>query len=245
MKCHIDALVGEPIVEDTLLLDSTTWYGFAGHIRTKVTKVEPQKTLSVTAPGETPLPERVRIFCQILIQILAQIVGSKSGSLNNMQKVPVTFIPPFKVLTYCEQALRDWCTALSKKYTSPSEEEALVNKEPITGPGENIVIVPALEQADGHRAPERNIGDNNEQKAEQKEDVDSDDLTKSAQALRHLECLLQFIDGDITAKRIRLSDYQCCRIFLYSVPDGSHQQQWKQVYRVVHVSSARHLVVSP
>lgn len=248
--CQIDVLVGEPVVQDDLVAGYATWFGYSGQAPQKISKVDQSTTVITSVAGESPLPERVRIYSGILINIIAKIVGSDSGSLNELQDSPVVFIRPFKVLAYCEQALRDWCTALRRRYALPpvADAEKPVSQEAPTVSGDNVTTVPASESADDQIAPEMDSREDNEEEAEEKGE-DEDESTKSQDALRHLECLLQFIDADIASKRSHLRDSQSRKVFfsdlwhLFRPGMEVISSNGKQVYRVVHVCSARHQVV--
>ncbi|KAL3488082.1 hypothetical protein BJX62DRAFT_253566 [Aspergillus germanicus] len=252
VDCQIEVLIGEPIVQDERLAGFASWYGFSGYGPQKVSKVE--QTTVITAPsGETALPERVRIRSSILHRILLKIVGSDGDSLNDLQGVSVVFIRPFKLLTYCERALRDWCKALKNEYTLPpvSGEETSAADTVSTIPEENISAVRDSKSADAHIATEKENRDDTkmEDEEEAEEEDDEDESTKSPEALQHLECLLRFIDNDIVARRSHLGDHQCRKVFfsdlwhLFRPGMEVISSNGKQVYRVVHVRSARHRVV--
>jgi hypothetical protein len=84
---------------------------------------------------------------------------------------------------------------------------------------------------------------------EAEEEQNEDESTKSPEALQHLECLLRFIDNDVVARRSHLGDHQCRKVFfsdlwhLFRPGMEVISSNGKQVYRVVHVRSARHRVV--
>ncbi|KAJ0414355.1 hypothetical protein BJY00DRAFT_318918 [Aspergillus carlsbadensis] len=235
-ECQIDVLVGEPILQDDLVASYAAWYGYSGHAPRKVSQVDQTAAPAATAVGETPLPERVRIRSLILTKILAKIVGSEGNSLSELRGSPIIFIRPFKILTYCERALRDWSTALRKKYSSPpaQEEETSAEEDAAIVPEDGATAAPVSEAVDDK---------------EQGEKKDEDEDIKSPEALRHLECLLKFVDTDITPKRSHLGDSQCRKVFfsdlwhLFRPGMEVISNNGKQVYRVVHVRSARHRVV--
>ncbi|KAL2799443.1 hypothetical protein BJX66DRAFT_352309 [Aspergillus keveii] len=240
VDCQIEVLIGEPIVQDERLAGFTSWYGFSGYGPQKVSKVE--QTTVITAPsGETALFERVRIRSLILNRILEKI------------EVSVVFIRPFKLLTYCERALRDWCKALKNKYALPpvSGGETSLADTVSTVPEENVSAVRDSESADDHIATEKKNRDDikREEEEEAEEEENEDESTKSPEALQHLECLLRFIDNDIVARRSHLGDHQCRKVFfsdlwhLFRPGMEVISSNGKQVYRVVHVRSARHRVV--
>ncbi|KAL2855278.1 hypothetical protein BJX68DRAFT_253847 [Aspergillus pseudodeflectus] len=252
VDCQIEVLIGEPIVQDERLAGFASWYGFSGYGPQKVSKVE-QTTVITTAAGETALPERVRIRSSILMQILFKIVGSGGDALTDLQDAAVVFIRPFKLLTYCERALRDWCKALKNEYalTPVSEEETSAGNTGSTVPKQNVPPGHVSEWTDVDFALKRGIrGDSKREDEEEGEEGQvKDESTKSPEALQHLECLLQFIDNDIVARRSHLGDHQCRKVFfsdlwhLFRPGMEVISSNGKQVYRVVHVRSARHRVI--
>lgn len=110
----IDILVGEPIVDD----ERPRYRGWYSRrpIR-NLQRPQDRKSIPLAAPGQAQLPERIRIHSLVLGKILANILGSdyKCDTGENDEPTMV-FIRPFKSLVHCERALRDWCTALEKKF---------------------------------------------------------------------------------------------------------------------------------
>ncbi len=113
LACVVDILAGEPMVEDDIG-DYRGWYGY--HRPRKNVTSKDQKGFVSMVPGQPPLPERIRIHSAALVQILSTILGKELEPGR-----PVVFIRPFKALVYAELALRDWCTALDKKFKAASE----------------------------------------------------------------------------------------------------------------------------
>lgn len=117
--CIIDVLVGDPVIDDR---DSRQWYGYAGRRRIHRGFI-PQANVSASgAPGQEILPERIRIRSQELKKIMAKILSGPRGHLEMPLEggAPVVFVRPFKTIIYCEQTLRDWCTALEEKFSHSS-----------------------------------------------------------------------------------------------------------------------------
>ncbi|KAH6617425.1 hypothetical protein F5144DRAFT_596448 [Chaetomium tenue] len=170
----IDILIGEPNVDNDVG-GNPRWYGFSGQVRKRVI-IPDSKNSSHLLPGQLPLPERVRIHSEALTQILSTILKEEVDQTT-------VFIRPFKALSYCEPALRDWCTALEKKFEA----------------------VPA---AEGEETPQE--GDSEDEDNQDEDKLDS--ITKSPTALEHLKCLLSFIDSDISAKQTYLRSPDCRKV---------------------------------
>lgn len=213
----IDILMGEPNVDDDFG-GNAHWYGFSGQARRRVV-IPDSKNSTNMLPGQLQLPERVRINSEALIQIFSTI-------LKNEMNRPTVFIRPFKALSYCEPALRDWCTALEKKFEA----------------------VPA---AVGEETPQEGDGEdeNEDKEKDDKAEDELDGITKSPTALEHLKCLLSFVDSDISAKQTYLRSPDCRKVFfsdlwlLFRPGMEVTGSGGKQAYRVINVNSAKHRVV--
>lgn len=133
----IEILEGEPILDD--FGPSRSWYGYSGrraHVKDRSLNLEASST---TLSEQKPLPERIRIRSPVLLQILRTILGPEHQHRWRSDEVAV-LIGPFKVLVYCERALRDWCSALEKKFQArpiTKEDDAV---------GENSSIALSQEQ---------------------------------------------------------------------------------------------------
>ncbi|KAK7417429.1 hypothetical protein QQX98_004548 [Neonectria punicea] len=128
----IEVLIGEPAIYSK---NSTKgWYGSGRHSR-KVEKPLDRKVVGL-APGQEPLPERIRIHSVELLYILNRVLAT--GELTHcFPKGPFVLIRPFKLLVYCELGLREWHKALEEKLSNSSEPivpdsapDSLEKKEP-------------------------------------------------------------------------------------------------------------------
>ena len=126
-KDIIDILIGEPIVDDELVVNRF-WFGSSGRRAHKLH--QDRKSVDSLIPGKDPLPERIRINSEPLLRILAIILGSDGSSLNEVDEARAIMLRPFKALVYRGQALRDWCAALEKKFKAASNTEGVVPEEP-------------------------------------------------------------------------------------------------------------------
>lgn len=139
----IEILKDEPILDDFGPYQS--WYGYSGRrTRTKDKSLD-HKTSPATLPEQKPLPERIRIRSPVLLQILRTILGAEQEWLSHEQAV---LIRPFKALVYCERALRDWCSALEKRFQALSS-----TKRDGAADGDNFATPPQEEESsDPHQA---------------------------------------------------------------------------------------------
>ncbi|PKY03828.1 hypothetical protein P168DRAFT_254563 [Aspergillus campestris IBT 28561] len=223
-ECVIDVLVGDPVL-DNEIPGFQRWFGYTGPGVRKVAKSQDTNAFDAMAPGQAPLPERIRIYSLIIITILSKILGSDGSSL--VAGAPIVFIRPFKALIYCERALRDWHMALQRKFDSAAKIEVY-----------NTMRVNEYEK--------EKVNDD-----EKKEDEDPDDITKSPIALQHLSCLLSLMDSDISPKQrhIAAPNYRkvffsdLWHIFRPGVEVIGHDG--KQAYRVIKAMSAKHRVEKP
>lgn len=253
----VDILMGEPNIDDGLG-GFRHWFGFSGQVRKRDIAVD-SKTLASMLPGQPQLPERVRIHSEALTRILGIILGTEINGTT------VVFIRPFKVLAYCERALRDWCTALEKKFEAAPEtnkdvltaadgsaagplKDGAAPQEPGKGPGEV-----SAEGSDASKKPAAAGGEPLEEKGGEDEDEQAgdkpDDMTKSPAALDHLKCLLSFVDSDISVKQTYLKSPDCRKVFFsdlwYLFRPGVEVtgSDGRQAYRIIGVTSAKHRVV--
>jgi hypothetical protein len=235
-SCVIDVLVGEPIINDDV---GTGWHGPSGRRARQAVKSQYPQTSASLAPGQAPLPERIRIHSASLRKILARILGPEASELDRTNSVAVVLVRPFKALFYREQALRSWCTDLRQKFeqiTEATEHGPADTTSPEQGNGSNQSR--DLSQADN--VPEKTMtsvpqsitedvkdkeGDNqhgygghdddveNEDEEEREEKEDPNDVTRSTMALDHLKCLLNFMDSNISAKQAYLNSPKCEKVF--------------------------------
>jgi hypothetical protein len=114
--CIVDVLVGDPVIDDR---DGRQWYGYSGRRRLRKGFIT-QANVSVSGtPVQEVLPERIRIRSKEINQIMAKILSAPVIALAS-KNVPIVFVRPFKAILYCEQTLRDWCTALEEKFSHSS-----------------------------------------------------------------------------------------------------------------------------
>lgn len=224
--CVIDVLIGEPVPDSSR--GYRGWYGDSGRPVPQLDRLPDCKDLPTKPPGQTPLPERVRIHSLILLRIIYRILGSEGTSLVNGKRFPVLTSPvvmtrPFRVLTHCEQGLRDWCTALEKKFSAGQ----------------------APQESDKDRI---NVSVINE--SEQKEKDDANNVTKSSTALEHLKCLLSFMDSDILPRQAYVNGSNCRKVFfsdlwlLFRPGAEVIGSDGKQAYRVINTTSIKHHIPS-
>ncbi|KAL8397945.1 hypothetical protein RB594_004600 [Gaeumannomyces avenae] len=253
-------LMGEPEVGEELR-GSRRLYGFSGQVRKR--DIAPDsKPSSSMLPGQMQLPERARIHSKALIRILETISGRTNLS------PAVVFIRPFKALAYYERALRNWCTALEKKFKTAPEMSASVPtavESAANDPPKDGIAPDAPEKGPGQVSadvtgssenPASARGESLKEKDEKGHDSDSDtdsdsesdEVTKSPMALEHLKCLLSFVDSDISAKKAYLKSPDCRKVFfsdlwhLFRPGVEVTGSNGRQAYRVIHVTSAKHRV---
>jgi hypothetical protein len=269
-SCVIDILIGEPVINDDV---GTGWYGPSGRRVRKAVKSQYPQTSPSLAPGLGPLPERIRIHSASLRKILARIIGSESSEVADMNSPAVVLVRPFKALFYGEQALRSWCTSLEEKFekidkttehgpaetTSPEQGNDSNQGHDLSQadelPEKTTTSVPQSSMEDVKDKDKDQEGVNhdddmdNEDEEEREEKEDPNDVSRSAMALDHLKCLLNFMDSNISAKQAHLNSSKCTKVFFsdlwYLFRPGVVVigRDGKQAYRVINVTSTRHRVV--
>ncbi|KAJ6024755.1 hypothetical protein N7540_005552 [Penicillium herquei] len=255
--CNIHVLIGDPVVQDDMLPAYGAWYGYPGRPVRKLKKRQESAPILVTAPEEAQLPERIRIQSAILTKVLTKILGNDADSLSSYDTSGVVFLRPFKALIYSERAIRDWCAALDKKFSMPlpiTAEEAVKPSTEALPAGSTHEDPASLEEAaatsplaspDNQEELEVEI----EEGKEDEQNDDADDITKSPDALKHLLCLVKFMDTTTSPRRAHLENPQSRKVFfsdlwlLFRPGMEVIGSDGKQAYRVVHVTSARHAVL--
>ncbi|KAH8810789.1 hypothetical protein F5884DRAFT_260292 [Xylogone sp. PMI_703] len=273
--CVIDVLMGEPTIDDGLN-NYRGWYGYSRHPVRNGGGLEGHRARTPTATENAPLPERVRIHSIILLGIMEKILGKSFGVTDG---TPIVFLRPFKAFIYCEQALRAWCTALEKKFKTAPEtgtdgltvtkatipntsKDSHVSQQPAQTHDNNpasklstssLVVETTGDQGDKQLQYSGTHGDIDGQvekdEREEEDEDDPNDILKSLTALKHLKCLLSFMDSDISAKQTYLNDPNCRKVAfsdlwqLFRPGMEVIGSDGKQVYRVIQVNSAKHRVV--
>ncbi|KAJ5715307.1 uncharacterized protein N7483_012488 [Penicillium malachiteum] len=249
--CNIHVLIGDPVVQDDMLPAYGAWYGYPGRPVRKPKKTQESAPILVTAPEEAQLPERIRIQSAILMKVLTKILGNDADPLSSYDTSGVVFLRPFKALIYSERAIRDWCAALDKKFSMPlpiTAEEAVnpsTEALPAGSTPEEAAATSPLASPDNQEELEVEVEDGKEEE----QNDDADDVTKSPEALKHLQCLVKFMDTTTSPRRAHLENPQSRKIFfsdlwlLFRPGMEVIGSDGKQAYRVVHVTSARHAVL--
>jgi len=254
----VEVLVGEPILDDDY--GGQTWYGSTRPRHDKT----PGRTAvsSESEPGRLPLPERIRISSPVLLQILDQLLKDEKSPFSPLGagrpiQGDYVFTRPFKALLYCEEALRNWCAALERKFhvvVPPHEAEDGGGE-----PAESVGSAAAVRLADSDERHVRDEAarvpvsidvarpiDEATNPSGQGGPDDADDPTTSTTALRHLRCFLAFFDSDLRAKRDYLKEFKSRKVafsdlwHLFRPGMEVVRRDGLQAYRVVQVSSAKH-----
>ena len=245
----LDILIGDPIIDDELAANRL-WFGYSGRRAHKLH--QDRKSVNSLVPGKDTLPERIRIHSDVLLRILAIILGSDGSSLSEVDEARAIMLRPFKALVYRGQALRDWCAALEKKFKAASNTEGVGPEEPKkevdtdTTAEKTSTDQPGL--AEGHENRDDTASQTEEEDEGEKEEDKENDITKSLVALEHLRCLLNFMDSTISAKQAHLNGPQCRKVFfsdlwqLFRPGVEVIGSDGKQAYRVIGVTNAKHRV---
>lgn len=258
-SCCIDVLIGEPAIANT----QDPWYGYSSGSFRKAPEAANQLVQDLPEPGKRPVPERIRICSPLLQSILSKVLGNSVNAGTNSDFV---LLRPFKALMYREEALRDWFSALERKFGSPKKgmgatDVELGRSESEKGEINHISTVanPATRQAavqDAATEPHTTSSDDgyggaqDTKKQARGDNNDHDEEgTQSEGAMEHLRTLLHFIDSEIVPRRSYLESSSCKKVhfsdlwYLFRPGIEVIGNDGKQVYRVVKVSSARHRVV--
>lgn len=264
----IDVLVGEPIIEDSSLNQSLNWFDYQPRQHQKPDWLRDGKLAQDVAAGLVQLPERIRINSTILRKAMAKILGSDGQSLDDTGEgsVSVIFTRPFKAITYCEPTLRQWHTELEKKHdkvSTSTKEDTVVSDTPLS-PQETVqeTPVPSISVDDEHTGKDlasetlidklntASPDETKEQKDDDQKEGNAQSDADSLKALGHLQCILNFIDSDILARKSALDGVQNHKAFfsdlwhLFRPGTEVIRSDGKQAYRVIRTTSAAHRFVN-
>ncbi|RDL40429.1 uncharacterized protein BP5553_00408 [Venustampulla echinocandica] len=257
----INILVGEPTIDYKTFKQYGTWYGkISGQAEKAQEHKVPVKQELIT--GKAPLPERIRIHSTQILDILAQIHGSEISSFRSKQLEPLVFIRPFKALFYYYPLLREWCQKLEMKFDlqngtcAGDRPEAKTGSSEFTHSSTNEIRGNDVHNEESkepvtfepHPGTETKNGGED---GEGPDGEDPDDEATSIVALEHLQCLLKFIDSDISRKVDYLNSAACQKItfsdiwYLFKPGDEVIGSDGKQAYRIISVVSSGHKVIPP
>ena len=196
-----------------------------------VEKSEASTVLSQTAlrynPTERPLPERIRVRSPMILQFLTALLpGFPQRSLD-----PKVLIRPYRALAHYYSMIRDvWCFSAAefdiesprRRQTDDKLRETFLAKQRTwlpdeTWDGSQDVMA---HQVFGHRTPK--------------------------QALRHVECLIEFMDEFLMKKINSLTNADCHKVFfvdlwhIFKPGDFVISRDGRQVYRILSITSTGH-----
>lgn len=246
----VEVLLGEPVDFETGPRDRMFYEDVRPLLRRRPEgfKQPPRMT-----NGRGQLPERVRIHSKGLIAILAQVLGKTLVTMNvnntSAPELPLVIVRPFKALVFCHEKLQKMAASLEKKLTPrvDSDQEA----DPVTAQSEpRFEARTPKAMDDQEKDEEREVYDRNEREDDGENDEEENyrevSFITTPTALRHLRCLLKFLNEDVLSRREYLSDDKCSRIWFSDMDllfsPGTHviEKNGKQAYKVIDVQSPRH-----
>jgi len=194
-------------------------------------KSEAYTVLSQTAPGynaaERPLPERIRVQSPIILQFLAALLPDfPQRSLN-----PRVLVRPYRALAHYYSTIRDeWCfwaadfdIASSRRQQTDDKSRNILRATRKRWSPDEMLHGPEdvmAYRAFGRRTPE--------------------------QALRHVECLIEFMDDFLKKKIDGLTSPDCHKVFfvdiwhIFKPGDFVINRDGRQVYRILSITSTGH-----
>ncbi|CZR49554.1 uncharacterized protein FPRO_15913 [Fusarium proliferatum ET1] len=272
--CVIHILTGEPVVDEDGL--NRHWFGYSGR---QESRPKTQRSDYVISPLPERIRIRSSILQSIFKTILDTPLGDAEigtfvllrpfKALTYCQKplqdwctaLEEKFRPSteHEVLGNDKESVAERPSHLSHHNEAVNKEERDQGHHGATGAG-----IPSprdldtsgsrtAEEAEITQGPRLSGKDDSEEggQGDEKKQNDSDDLTKSIAALKHLRCLLDFLNSDFIAKQTYLLDPLSDKIVfsdlwhLFRPGDEVIGSDGKQAYRLIGVSSARHRVTSP
>ncbi|GLA40584.1 hypothetical protein AnigIFM63309_008418 [Aspergillus niger] len=198
------------------------------------------------APGQGPMPERIRINSRHIIATLQKL---DLKSFEDEQE-PLIMVRPFKALVYLEEQIHQIHQALKEKHQIQSDG----CQEPST---------PQVDGHDGRKdarvsGQQENGADQEGEPSEEREEESSpmakvleDPFTSSPVALEQWQVLVEFLNTDLRMKVEWLRSDKCQKVafsdiwYLFKPGDEVVDQGERQAYRVIGVTSPSHQFISP
>ncbi|KAK6221833.1 hypothetical protein QIS74_04705 [Colletotrichum tabaci] len=267
--CYIHILNGEPMVREYRSFDGT-WVG-----------LPEQKTghQSLAVSKKSQLPERIRIYSDVVFTILDKILGLTGLDIEFANDAfPVVFTRPFKALVYYDQtqpldpdfSLKQCGDEETKKdafETALSEVQSAAAKRQVPhdtqAPNREVSHDTMLGSSTtmSRDQAKRDVNAGNQayqEKHEQENNNDDSDfepgaleaVLQSPSAPEELVFFLNTLRLQVLHRREYLNGDQCSKVFfsdlwhLFSPGTEIIRRDGKQAYRVVHVTSTKHRMVS-
>jgi hypothetical protein len=236
--CAIDVLDGEPVVTFTSLYPQ--WKVKKTVAKEAELAIAPKKRQ--LAPGQGPLPERIRINSAHIMKILGKIDAETFGD----EEPALVMIRPFKALAYYEDQIRHIHQELLDRHSGtdkPADEEGTAGADTTKKDQPTPKAVSGEAREDDGREEEN-------QQTTPLDEVLKDPFTSSAVALEQLQVLVDFYDTEIKAKVDYLKSEQCHRVsftdlwHFFKPGDEVIDQGGKQAYTIIGITSSSHKVIS-
>ena len=219
--------------------------------------VENSKGLSVatgrkTVSPEGTVPERIRINSRHILEILEALSG---GNHLKAYRGSHVMVRPFRFLGYYEKAIREKLLQLQMRFQQPNEvlqggnpQVPKTDAEGLNGNSSDTQTVTkahtVIDTVSSDKRPSSVRDDSSDSEAEESEPENP--YTDSHEALRHLQCLVDFIEGTIDKRAAFLASERCTHVtqadiwYLFKPGDEVVDQSHRQAYKVFGVSNASH-----
>ncbi|KAF5000735.1 hypothetical protein FDECE_11147 [Fusarium decemcellulare] len=247
----IDVLKGDPVV--SFERPTNAWYlrprgVHRRPVRSSEEKAKPRKPASTKqppGPGQSPLPERIRINSKHLLKVFETIHGESMPSDSS-----VIMIRPYKALAYYEEPIRQKFQELQQKFEAldPRPWGPNVADTPNQTQGGDVAK-PSVIESKGETTT--SAQQDQDETSAAKDDDDQDEFTSSLTTYQHLRCLTDFMDGDIKEKLEYLASDRCQTVsfpdiwYLFKPGDEVIEQSRRQAYRIISITSSGHQVFPP
>lgn len=253
----LTAVIGEPEPQTILPL-----YNLTAKQQGKSTSISRRKErpkASADVPGQTALPERIKIHSGPLYRILRKLLEARPSWYIG-EDGSMVFLRPFKEFIYYEKQLEDSLTKLEKRAKSLRQNSSQLEStaetiEPLDK-ADKVEEADAQPENDGGRQRGEKTQSGHEDEVDKKSErgvqvEEGDDGPNPVATLLHLRCLVGFLNDEIKIKAQYVNSDKCTKIFFHDLwhllKPGNEvvDQREKQAYRVVRVEIPRHKVEDP
>ncbi|KAF3801946.1 hypothetical protein GCG54_00015168 [Colletotrichum gloeosporioides] len=228
--CAIDILIGEPVVYDKM--------GLSGNWIISSERLARSRTASGEVDGQ--FPERIRIHSDLLVTILDKIIKSSGSDRMASDSRPVVFTRPFKALTYCELV-----HGIATRYL----QSLGFSKAPVADLHRESSRITELAEAnlsDDDSSTDHSIPESNEKSRAR----DIDTIRRFPKAFEEIDFFRQVLKSKVLRRRECLQQDTCQKVFfsdlwhLFRPGMEIIHSGTNQAFRVLHVTSARHRMLS-
>ena len=232
----VDVLIGEPIIRPGQAVLPSSSRILEREQAAGSQELEHQQDISQKERvGQNPLPERIRINSRHLTRLLENIHG------RSFTNGPFVMTRPFRMLIHYELRLREWYNQLETSFPEPQPRDEPTSADTSRAPTSDP------RKAASQTPPAQDEPTTEARKSELRDRIGGEhSLIHSRTTLKHLRCLLEFMDIDLLPRVDLVRDVRCEKVtfddiwHMFKPGDEIVSNGGQQVYRVISTFSDGH-----